>query len=182
MRNVSKTLSDNGNVFGQCKLPTYERGLSSRLLVLRIFWVKVEKSVWYCFGGVSEGVLESQKGLKMSQKWLLFTKKVLVTRAEHVLRSKYCRERNQVGLVTLQQTWFVLKLRKTCKNHENGPGGIMRKRLGCVWNIVYGPLTYFGVIFQSCSSCPQMSSVAPTSVWRIQICFKNIRQASRRHR
>ena len=123
MKNVSKTLSDNGNVFGRCKLPPYQRGLSSRLLVLRIFWVKVEKSVSYCFGGVSEGGLKSQKGLKMSQKWLLFTKKVLVTRAEHVLRSKYCRERNQGGLVTLQQTWFVFKLRETCQNHENVPGG-----------------------------------------------------------
>ena len=75
MRNVSKTLSDNGNVFGRCKLPPYQRGLSSRLLVLRIFWVKVEKSVSYCFGGVSEGVLESQKGLKMSQKMTTFHEK-----------------------------------------------------------------------------------------------------------
>ena len=74
--------------------------------------MKVEKSVSYCFGGVSEGVLMTT-----------FHKKMLVTNEEHVLRSKYCRERNQGGLVTLQQTWFVLKLRETCQNHENVSGG-----------------------------------------------------------
>ena len=48
---------------------------------------------------------------------------MLVAGAEHILRSQYCRERNQRGLVTLQQPWFVFKLRGTCHVHENVPGG-----------------------------------------------------------
>ena len=68
LRNVSKILSDKGNVFGRCNLPPYQRGLTSLLLVLRIFGVKVEKSFSYCFLGISEGVLKSKKGLQMSQK------------------------------------------------------------------------------------------------------------------
>ena len=57
------------------------------------------------------------------QKMATFRKKVLVARAEHILRSQYCRERNQRGQLTLRQPWFVFKLHETCHIHKNVPGG-----------------------------------------------------------
>ena len=62
-------------------------------------------------------MLNSPKSEYISQK------KVLVECAEQMLRSQKSRERNQRGLLTLHQPWFVFKLRETCHIHKKVPGG-----------------------------------------------------------
>ena len=105
-----------------------------------------------CLLGGHRVALKSQNASNWPPKWVHFAKKVLVAGAEHISRSQYCRERNLRGLVTLQQPWFMLKMRKTCYTHENEPGGTLRRALGQSGGVKYCPCYLNWPVFRSSKS------------------------------